>query len=69
MKIIIRQKELGTQINEELEVQNDLLKLADEETDMYVYIPFLLIPERCSNNILRLKSKLDIGKKRIGKIS
>ncbi|KAJ5341189.1 hypothetical protein N7541_010313 [Penicillium brevicompactum] len=50
MKIIIRQKELGTQINEELEVQNDLLKLADEETDI-------------------LKSKLDVGRKRIGKIS
>ncbi|CAG7917580.1 unnamed protein product [Penicillium olsonii] len=50
MKIIIRQKELGTQINEELEVQNELLKLADEETDI-------------------LKGKLDVGKKRIGKIS
>lgn len=41
MKIIIRQKELGTQINEELEVQNDLLKLADEETDVYVHALFL----------------------------
>ncbi|CAG8939404.1 unnamed protein product [Penicillium salamii] len=50
MKIIIRQKELGTQINEELEIQNDLLKLADEETDV-------------------LKAKLDVGRKRIGKIS
>ncbi|KAJ6079121.1 hypothetical protein N7467_008874 [Penicillium canescens] len=50
MKIIIRQRELGTQINEELEVQNELLKLADEEADI-------------------LKSKIDVGKKRIGKIS
>ncbi|KAJ5693089.1 hypothetical protein N7462_002512 [Penicillium macrosclerotiorum] len=50
MKIIIRQRELGTQIHEELEVQNELLKLADEDTD-------------------RLKAKLDIGKKRVGKIS
>ncbi|KAJ5667110.1 hypothetical protein N7507_002974 [Penicillium longicatenatum] len=50
MKIIIRQRELGTAIHEELNVQNELLKLADEDTD-------------------RLKSKLDIGKKRIGKIS
>ncbi|KAJ5163664.1 uncharacterized protein N7500_005494 [Penicillium coprophilum] len=49
-KIILRQKELGTQINEELEVQNDLLRLADEEADI-------------------LKSKIDIGRKRIGKIS
>ncbi|KAJ5514044.1 hypothetical protein N7463_003596 [Penicillium fimorum] len=49
-KIIIRQKELGTRINEELEVQNDLLRLADEEADI-------------------LKSKMDIGRKRIGKIS
>ncbi|KAJ5933405.1 hypothetical protein N7454_005734 [Penicillium verhagenii] len=50
MKIVIRQRELGTAIHEELNVQNELLKLADEDTD-------------------RLKSKLDIGKKRIGKIS
>ncbi|KAJ5751734.1 hypothetical protein N7520_008651 [Penicillium odoratum] len=50
MKIIIRQRELGTAIHEELNVQNELLKLADEDTD-------------------RLKAKLDVGKKRIGKIS
>ncbi|KAJ5095662.1 hypothetical protein NUU61_005018 [Penicillium alfredii] len=50
MKIITRQKELGTAINEELEVQNELLKLADEDTD-------------------RLKAKLDVGKKRVNKIS
>ncbi|KAJ5212170.1 uncharacterized protein N7498_003816 [Penicillium cinerascens] len=50
LKIIIRQRELGTAIHEELEVQNELLKLADEDTD-------------------RLQSKLDVGKKRIGKIS
>lgn len=36
MKIIIRQRELGTAIHNELEVQNDLLKLADEDTDRYV---------------------------------
>jgi regulator of vacuolar morphogenesis len=42
MKIIIRQRELGTQINEELEVQNELLKLADEEADMFVH-PLCLI--------------------------
>lgn len=41
-KIIIRQRELGTQINEELEVQNDLLRLADEEADMFVYTLFPL---------------------------
>ncbi|KAJ5094536.1 hypothetical protein N7456_010397 [Penicillium angulare] len=50
MKVIIRQKELGIAIHDELEVQNELLKLADEDTD-------------------RLQAKLDIGKKRIGKIS
>ncbi|KAJ5156080.1 hypothetical protein N7492_008883 [Penicillium capsulatum] len=50
MKIIIRQRELGTAIHNELEVQNDLLKLADEDTD-------------------RLQTKIDVGKKRIGKIS
>ncbi|KAJ5724145.1 hypothetical protein N7488_002180 [Penicillium malachiteum] len=50
MKVIIRQRELGTAIHNELEVQNELLKLADEDTD-------------------RLKAKLDVGKKRIGRIS
>lgn len=37
MKIIIRQRELGTAIHEELEVQNELLKLADEDTDRFVH--------------------------------
>jgi regulator of vacuolar morphogenesis len=36
MKIIIRQRELGTAIHEELEIQNELLKLADEDTDRCV---------------------------------
>ncbi|EKV06954.1 SNARE complex subunit (Vam7), putative [Penicillium digitatum] len=49
-KIIFRQRELGTQINDELEVQSDLLRLADEEADI-------------------LKSKIDVGRKRIEKIS
>lgn len=38
MKIIIRQRELGTAIHEELEVQNELLKLADEDTDRFVLL-------------------------------
>ncbi|KAJ5888428.1 hypothetical protein N7495_008469 [Penicillium taxi] len=50
LKIIIRQRELGTAIHEELEVQNELLKMTDEDTN-------------------RLQTKLDIGKKRINKIS
>jgi regulator of vacuolar morphogenesis len=69
MKIIIRQRELGTQINEELEVQNDLLKLADEETDMFVYTLLLVILINLANEMSRLKSKIDVGRKRIGKIS
>ncbi|KXG48759.1 uncharacterized protein PGRI_026290 [Penicillium griseofulvum] len=71
-KIIIRQRELGTQINEELEVQNELLKLADEEADMLVYTlvpPFPLVLIYFTNKESRLKSKIDIGRKRIGKIS
>ena len=32
-KIVQRQRELGTQIHEELEVQNDLLRMVDEDTD------------------------------------
>lgn len=35
-KIVARQRELGIAINGELQVQNDLLKLADEDTDRYV---------------------------------
>ncbi|KAJ5774048.1 hypothetical protein N7457_008944 [Penicillium paradoxum] len=66
-KIILRQRELGTQINEELEVQNDLLRLADEETDMFVYALSTLLC--AANETSRLKSKIDIGRKRIGKIS
>ncbi|KGO78250.1 hypothetical protein PITC_036180 [Penicillium italicum] len=71
-KIIIRQRELGTQINEELEVQNDLLRLADEEADMFVYVLFSLFPlvlVYFTNGLSRLKSKMDIGRKRIEKIS
>lgn len=36
MKIVIRQRELGTAIHEELNVQNELLKMADEDTDRFV---------------------------------
>ena len=43
-KIIIRQRELGTQINEELEVQNEMLRLADEEADMFVHALFSYFP-------------------------
>jgi regulator of vacuolar morphogenesis len=48
-KIIQRQRELGTQIHEELEVQNDLLRMVDEDVD-------------------RVQGKIDVAKKRIGKI-
>ncbi|OXV10053.1 hypothetical protein Egran_02185 [Elaphomyces granulatus] len=50
MKVITRQKELGIAINNELEIQNELLKLADEDVE-------------------RLQRKIDIGKKRVGKVS
>ena len=69
MKIIIRQRELGTAINEELEVQNELLKLADEDTDRFVFLSHFLYVVNLTNPEFRLKSKLDVGKKRIGKIS
>ncbi|OJJ51347.1 hypothetical protein ASPZODRAFT_127413 [Penicilliopsis zonata CBS 506.65] len=49
-KIVARQRELGIAINAELEIQNEILKLADEDAD-------------------RLKQKIDIGNKRVGKIS
>ncbi|KAL4781502.1 putative SNARE complex subunit [Aspergillus varians] len=50
MKIVRRQKELGIQINEELEVQNEMLRMVDEDAT-------------------RLEQKIDIGKRRLGKIS
>nr|XP_003188714.1 SNARE complex subunit (Vam7) [Aspergillus niger CBS 513.88] len=50
MRIVNRQKELGIAINNELQVQNELLNLADEDAT-------------------RLGGKIDIGKKRIGRIS
>lgn len=48
-KIVQRQRELGTQIHEELEVQNDLLRMVDEDVD-------------------RVQGKIDVAKKRVGKI-
>lgn len=49
-KIVQRQRELGIAINQELEVQNEMLKMVDEDVD-------------------RVQGKIDIAKKRIGKIS
>lgn len=68
MKIIIRQRELGTAIHEELEVQNELLKFADEDTDRFVLLCYLALTTYTDSGH-RLKAKLDVGKKRIGKIS
>ncbi|KAL4808895.1 hypothetical protein BDV18DRAFT_151099 [Aspergillus unguis] len=50
MKVVRRQKELGIQINEELEIQNEMLRMVDEDAT-------------------RLEQKVNIGKKRLGKIS
>jgi regulator of vacuolar morphogenesis len=49
-KIVHRQKELGMAINEELEVQNEILRMVDEDVD-------------------RVQGKIQIAKRRIGKIS
>lgn len=49
-KIVQRQRELGAAINNELVVQNDMLRMVDEDTD-------------------RVQAKMEIAKKRIGKIS
>lgn len=43
MKIILRQRELGVAINNELEVQNELLNLTDEDVDRLVLISFILL--------------------------
>lgn len=49
-KVIIKQKELGIAISNELEVQNEMLKMVDDDA-------------------MRVQGKIDIAKKRIGKIS
>jgi regulator of vacuolar morphogenesis len=49
-RIVQRQRELGAAINNELEVQNEMLRMVDEDAD-------------------RVHAKMDIAKKRIGKIS
>lgn len=49
-KIVHRQRELGVAINQELEVQNEMLKMVDEDVD-------------------RVQGKINVAKKRIGKIS
>ena len=49
-KIISRQKQLATEINEELVVQTEMLGMVEEDAD-------------------RVQGKIDIAKKRIGKIS
>lgn len=49
-KIVQRQRELGVAINQELEVQNEMLKMVDEDVD-------------------RVQGKINVAKKRIGKIS
>ena len=48
-QIVLRQKVLAGEINTELAIQNEMLKMVDEDVD-------------------RVQSKIDIAKKRIGKI-
>ncbi|KAM0114881.1 hypothetical protein ACP6JC_008583 [Aspergillus fumigatus] len=52
-KIVQRQKELGIAINAELEIQNELLKLTDEDTDRYVWTQASALITH--SNICRLK--------------
>lgn len=70
-KIVARQRELGIAINGELQVQNDLLNLADEDADRYVvldvHLSWGLGYE--ADFFGRLQGKIDVGKKRVGKIS
>jgi regulator of vacuolar morphogenesis len=37
LKIVRRQKELGIRINEELEIQNEMLRMVDEDTTRYIF--------------------------------
>lgn len=52
-KIVQRQKELGIAINAELEIQNELLKLTDEDTDRYVWTQASALITH--SNVCRLK--------------
>ena len=49
-KAVARQKELGVQIQEELEVQNEMLAMLDED-------------------VTRVQGKMDVARKRVGRIS
>jgi regulator of vacuolar morphogenesis len=73
LKIIRRQKELGIAINEEVEVQNALLSMANEDAERYVidlvFVLFLVGLFHLTDVFGRVHRKIEIGKKRIGKIS
>lgn len=71
MKIILRQRELGVAINNELEVQNELLNLTDEDVDRSVFCFYYVVTveSTLANCYGRLQRKIEIGNKRVGKIS
>lgn len=55
IKAVRRQKDLGVQINEELEVQNEMLRMVDEDATRYVI--FLLMGCKIAANLLLGSSK------------
>lgn len=57
-KIVARQKELAISINSELEVQNELLGLADEEVDQYVFpVTYPACVSMLTNKLYQIRSK------------
>lgn len=66
MKIISRQKELGTAIHEELEVQNKMLNMADEDTERFVF-PTNVYRSILILTIIGYNEKLMLGKRGLGR--
>lgn len=57
-KIVARQKELGIAINSELVIQNELLKLTDEDADRFAFLPLLSSTHARANGQLGYNARL-----------
>lgn len=70
MRIVNRQKELGIAINNELQVQNELLNLADEDATRYVFFPILFFIffwwEGCADLNIGWVGRLILGRRGLG---
>lgn len=66
-KGVLRLKQIGVAINDELETQRDLLDLMDQDVTRYVRV-CVSVPS-ITNVEIRVGGKVEMAKKRVGKIS